>query len=462
MRYIVVFLFLVLLTACVDSVTSTPIAFTPVATATSEIATVSATTVPTNPPSTATSTVTPMPLPSPTVTPLPTTVPVLQSDGASWSPEISDNGRYIAFISRGKLTENATHDALYVYDRETEQIELASVALDGNSSEGRPFNIALSSSGRYVGFHSHGGDMVIGDDELCDSGWSNCGDLFIYDRQLEEMRHVPIGFGTGESSKYGPWVNFSPDERFFYSGGSIYDLSTGELIRTITTPDYHIPGGPSLHLWNTQEIHHAGENIILPFMAYEFNDASSGGAVVAFLSISTDITDDPFSQCLDSRYSREGLRPCKNIFVHNRETKETSLVTVGRNGLSSNGDTSWPRMSANGRFLTFHAAATNLTDDDFSGCRSGYKGYKEVECFNVYLQDLQTGETILISREIDSHLPAGYSRIGDISGDGRFVTFSSGSAYLVHDDTNEVDDVFVYDRLTEEITRVSVPNAPAR
>jgi hypothetical protein len=448
MKYYCVLLLGVLFTAC-GSVEPVPVTVV-----VSEETAVSTPIIPLTTSPTETVTLTSIP-PTSTHTPVPTPIATSlpQSDGDSYSPEISDNGRYIAFISRGKMTENAIHDALYVYDRETSQIELVSVALDGKSSEGRPFNIALSSSGRYVGFHSHGGDLVVGDDELCDSGRSNCGDLFIYDRQLEEMRQVPIGFGTGEGSKYRPWVNFSPDERFFYSNGAVYDLNTGELDHTITTPDYHIPNGPSLHFWNTQDIFNEGENIILPFQPHEFNDASSGGASVAFLTESSDITNDSFSQCVDGRFS-EGLRPCKNIFIHDLETEETWLATLGIDGLPSNGDTSWPRMSANGHFLTFSSFATNLTGDDLSLCHDGY------DCNNVFLHDLQTGETMLISREIDNHLPAGYSRIGDISGDGRFVTFSSGSDKLVHDDTNEVDDVFVYDRLTEEITRISVPNTP--
>src|SRR5262249_16722174 len=43
-----------------------------------------------------------------------------------------------------------------------------------------------------------------------------------------------------------------------------------------------------------------------------------------------------------------------------------------------------------------------------------------------------------------------------ISADGRFVIFESNSSNLVPNDTNETIDVFVYDRLSRKITRVSV------
>lgn len=446
----ILLLTVVFLAACADFGASTPTALMPVAMATVELAPVSATAAPIKLPPTATSTATPMP----------TAMPIRQSDGHSYSPEISDNGRYIAFISRGKLTENSIHDAesLFVFDRETGQIELVSVALDGNSSEGWAFNIALSSSGRYVGFHSHGGDMVKGDDELCDGGMSNCADLFVYDRRSKKMIRIPLGIPTGEGGGYYPWVIFSPDERFFCSvNDQCYDLKTSEPVSPKPITDYLLSDGSALHFWNSHENDTEEVNPGMPLNGNEvvnWGDISGGGTIVAFSSMATDLTDNPINQCEDARWSEEGIRPCINIFVRSLETGETWLATVGKDGWSSNADTSWPKMSANGRFLTFHTAATNLTEDDFSRCN--------YYCSNVYLQDLQTGEITLISREIDSHLPAGYSRNGDISGDGRFVTFSSGSDNLVLDDTNEVDDVFVYDRLTEEITRVSLPNAPAR
>ena len=43
-----------------------------------------------------------------------------------------------------------------------------------------------------------------------------------------------------------------------------------------------------------------------------------------------------------------------------------------------------------------------------------------------------------------------------ISADGRYVAFSSAASNLVPGDTNGVDDIFVYDRQTDTIERVSV------
>ena len=74
--------------------------------------------------------------------------------------------------------------------------------------------------------------------------------------------------------------------------------------------------------------------------------------------------------------------------------------------------------------------------------------------------------TLIVTRVVESIEWA--SKLGDdhsgnasISADGRFVAFSSRAANLVPNDTNNGEDVFVYDRITDTIERVSVNNAGA-
>src|SRR4028119_1491045 len=51
------------------------------------------------------------------------------------------------------------------------------------------------------------------------------------------------------------------------------------------------------------------------------------------------------------------------------------------------------------------------------------------------------------------------SLLSSISADGRFVAFSSGASNLVPGDTNNRNDIFVRDTLTNTTTRVSVDSA---
>ncbi len=75
-------------------------------------------------------------------------------------------------------------------------------------------------------------------------------------------------------------------------------------------------------------------------------------------------------------------------------------------------------VSANGRFVTFHTRATNLVDNPF---RRAF----------VFVHDLQTHRTIPVDIGLNGENGNGGSFYPCISGDGRFVGFSSSSTNLV-------------------------------
>ncbi len=62
----------------------------------------------------------------------------------------------------------------------------------------------------------------------------------------------------------------------------------------------------------------------------------------------------------------------------------------------------------------------------------------------------------VISMGYDGSLADGASTEPDVSGDGRYVAFTSEATNLVPGDTNGVADVFVFDRVTRKTLRVSV------
>jgi len=72
------------------------------------------------------------------------------------------------------------------------------------------------------------------------------------------------------------------------------------------------------------------------------------------------------------------------------------------------------------------------------------------------LQVTGTGFTERVSIASDGTQANGYSWDSSISSDGRYVAISSNASNLVSGDTNEWDDIFVHDRLTDLTTRVSV------
>ncbi|MEW6746093.1 MAG: calcium-binding protein [Planctomycetota bacterium] len=140
-----------------------------------------------------------------------------------------------------------------------------------------------------------------------------------------------------------------------------------------------------------------------------------------------------------------------DVFVHDLESGETSLVSVDSNGMQADRASVRPTISADGRYVAFSSYATNLVPGD-----TNY-------CCDAFVHDRMTGETIRVS--VSSSGQQGDLDTGifyaSISGDGRYVAFPSLATNLVSGDTNGRSDIFVHDLQTHETTRVSVSSSGA-
>jgi Tol biopolymer transport system component len=134
----------------------------------------------------------------------------------------------------------------------------------------------------------------------------------------------------------------------------------------------------------------------------------------------------------------------KDIFVYDRDTDTIERVSVASNGTQANRDCSKPCISADGRNVTFESSATNLVPGDTNSRK------------DVFVYDRDTDSIERVSVADDGIQGNGTSSNPCISADGRFVAFQSFASNLVSEDTNGTSDVFVYDRNTDTIERVSV------
>ncbi|MQB02472.1 MAG: hypothetical protein GEU78_20065, partial [Actinobacteria bacterium] len=75
---------------------------------------------------------------------------------------------------------------------------------------------------------------------------------------------------------------------------------------------------------------------------------------------------------------------------------------------------------------------------------------------DAFVHDMSTGVTTRISVNSAGIQAEGRSSDPSISGDGRYLVFSSDASNLVADDTNGDGDIFIHDRTTGETTRVSI------
>jgi hypothetical protein len=141
-----------------------------------------------------------------------------------------------------------------------------------------------------------------------------------------------------------------------------------------------------------------------------------------------------------------------DVFVHDRKTGQTTRVSVASDGTQGNDLSLHPSISANGRYVAFDSFATNLVSGDTNTCGP----YTDGTCPDIFVHDRVTGQTTRISVASDGTQTNGYSDVPSISANGRYVAFHSFATNLVSDDTNNVADVFVHDRKTGQTTRVSV------
>lgn len=141
----------------------------------------------------------------------------------------------------------------------------------------------------------------------------------------------------------------------------------------------------------------------------------------------------------------------QDVFVHDRSNGQTTRVSVSSGDAQGNGPSggdplSRPRLSADGRFAAFQSRASNLVVNDTTGS-------------DVFVRDRLNGLTSRVSVSSEGATASGEAFFPSISADGRFVAFSSAAANLVAGDTNGLEDIFVHDLHTGGTTRVSVSSA---
>ena len=139
----------------------------------------------------------------------------------------------------------------------------------------------------------------------------------------------------------------------------------------------------------------------------------------------------------------------------------TGLVSMAYDGSWGNGASEFPSISADGRFIAFDSAASNLVAGDTNGAN------------DVFVRDTClratapcTPTTTLVSVGLSGGPGNDASLMPSISADGRFVAFESLASNLVSSDTNFYRDIFVRDTCfgapagcVPQTTRVSVDSA---
>jgi len=344
-----------------------------------------------------------------------------QGNGNSEFPSISADGRYVAFDSyASNLVPGDTNGDVFVHDRQTSQTERISVDSAGNQGNDFSGYPSISAEGRYVAFESLAMNLVPGDA-------NGVRDVFVHDRQTGETERVSVdsagnqgndGSGYSSISADGRYVAFTswasnlvPGDTNGYDDVFIHDRETNQTERISVDSAGNQADGSKYH-----------------------PSITSDGRYVAFESSASSLVPGDANGAWD-------------VFVHDRQTGQTTRISVDSAGNEGNRDSASPSISADGRYVSFDSSAYNLVDGDTNFS------------YDVFVHDRQTGQTERVSADSAGNQGNHASGIPSISADGRYVAFQSCSSNLVPDDTNDLCDVFIHDRQTGQTERVSLDSA---
>jgi hypothetical protein len=134
-----------------------------------------------------------------------------------------------------------------------------------------------------------------------------------------------------------------------------------------------------------------------------------------------------------------------NVYLRDRVSATTTLVSVNSSGTGGGNDNSWPTaISTNGQYVLFESAASNLVSGDTN------------KATDVFIRNLVSGHTELVSAKTNGVAGNRDSSGSAMTPDARYVVYLSSATDLVPNDSNGIADVFVRDLQTGSITLVSV------
>jgi Tol biopolymer transport system component len=336
-------------------------------------------------------------------------------------------------------------------------------------------NPAISADGRFVAFESLASTLVSGDT-------NDVHDIFVYDRQTSQTSRASVDSGGAQADSSSTSAAISADGRYlaFQSSATnlvaldsngasdifVRDRQAGQTTRVSLAS-----GGTEAHGASTDPAISADGRVVAFVSDAAYLVAGDTGGVrdvflhdrqtgqttrISIASGGASANGDSDSPAISADGSTGVFRsdetnivtPDSNsagdIFAYDRRTGQTSRVSVASGGAQADGESTAPAISADGQVVAFASTASNLAATSTSGLR------------NIYLRDRQAGQTLWLSHSLAGAAPDADSDAPTISGDGRRVAFVSSANNLVGYDAKSLQDVFLYDRQSDTLACLSV------
>ena len=365
-----------------------------------------------------------------------------ETNGPSYRPSISADGRYVVFTSlAGNLLAGETNSSSNVFLRDTclgapsdcrPRTILVSVANTNSASRGNNDNGKVSSSGRYVAFSSDAGNLVPEDR-------NGAAGIFLRDTcigSLEPCEPTTIRVSLDELER--PLATLSTDLSISSNGRFVAFAA-----RSFNSPFQDIPAGSS-QVYVRDTCASAGPDCHPSTTVMPLQDEN--GVVLAGGFQPSISPDGRFVTFIASKLTSSTASPNELAEVFIRDTctgaeischSHTSRLSAPARGEAPDESSVNPATTVAGRYAAFVSRASNLVADDKN------------ERADVFLRDTCAG--------IKSCLPAtwrvsrGLGREADgdstepaLTPDGKVLVFASVASTLIQDDTNGVADIYLY------------------
>ncbi len=386
--------------------------------------------------------------------------------GTPVATDLSPDGRYVVFSSDSTdLVANDTNGATDVFLRDnqaktTERISITDA--DAQSALGG-YQGLVSATGRFVAFMSDSEDLIIGDTNLST-------DVFVRDRQLGTTARVSRrnNGGQGDGGSYlqamtpdGRFIVFASDsenliglvDQNFSTDVYLRDTLAGTTTRVSvatdgTEGDLESFGG---------SISDDGRYVAFVSNASNFDINDSGVYTDVFVRDRTAVTTtritalaggdegdlDSTNVAISGNGAVVAFDSDAGNLVATPDTNDTSdvyaapaaggtiqRISVGTTGEDSDDYSFVTGLSDNGRFVLFQSGASNLST------------LVGTALSNSYLRDRTAGSTALAGTTSRMGEPSNLdpavagSTPGAISGDGRYIVFTSFASDVTPSDTN--------------------------
>jgi len=343
----------------------------------------------------------------------------LEADNDSYSPRISDDGRYVVFESLAtNLSSISTGGTRQIFikdladtDQTDGEVNIELVSRDTTGlvvADTTAENPDVSNDGRYVVFESTATNLST----LSANGASQIYRKDILDDSIDMISRntTQTAGGSGDSNRPA----MSPGAQYIVfdsvAGGTL--VTGASVIRSAYLVDMNNPDTTELISVNDSGTQGDDDSINA--------SVSDNGNYVAFESLATNLVAGDTNGASD-------------VFRRDLSVSETLLVSTADGTTSGNAASTGSSISSDGAYVAFESLASNLVAE-------GTLGFSD-----IFVRDLSTMPTVTIER---INIPQSFigeanndSNNASISADGRYVSFDSAYDYDATD-TNTIDDVY--------------------